>query len=277
MQKLKHTLLSPRFRTAFFVAGWLIVATTVLLAVTTTPTSVVIAIGAFGLALLATANSLAVRAALWRSQSNFMTIKRHQGEKLRNLELRHSAHTEHSSVLLGRIQSQLEQMANKPATPYSPKLPQNIRFDANHMVESLRTMFPTEPCLANYLSTLLQSDHDRILLVGDFDEISPDSLHSRIDLFSKLAGINITLCRLADRKEPLWNVRKYQRIALLPSKHPRALIPFSWVDSRTELYYLGAEMSEDFLQGMNFGIPVGFGWLSNEHHGIEFKVRRAQG
>lgn len=275
MDDLKKFLLTPRARSATFLAGWAALLLAILSQLILHSVGLMCSLGLIGVGLLETSSALAVRAGLWRTQSNISESK-----KLASLVERQSKNLDQAMTSVGQslsrantgvdglnsktraIVNQLEQRGMKV----------NDGGNNGAGIEAILAFQHLEPRLAAYLLGIGAHESGRVLLVYDTDD------KRKVETVATLLGVKIEIVSPHNSNEKVWDIRSFQRIAVIPSiENPQPILPFSWIDARAKLHFLGDSLDEEYLRGLSHGLPINFGSVRSGMDGVEFKVRRDLG
>lgn len=275
MDDLKKFLLTPRARSAAFVAGWVTLLLAILSQLILRSVGIMCSLGLVGIGLLETSNALAVRAALWRSQSNISESK-----KLTTLVQHQFKNLDQAMTSVGQglskanagvdglnsktrvIVNQLEQRGMKV----------NDGGNNGAGIEAILAFQHLEPRLAAYLLGIDGQEAGPVLLVYETDA------KRKVETVAELLGVKVDIVSPLNYNEKVWNIRNFQRIAVMPSiESPQPILPFSWIDARAKLHFLSDSLDEEYLRELSHGLPVNFGSVRSGMDGVEFKVRRDLG
>lgn len=272
MNSLRYKLLSPNARTVVFFIGWVILALFMVLCLCGAELKLLAGTGVIGLAFLVTANSLAVRASLWRSQANLTATKTSlsaASDEVVDLLVRNTESVD--KLIAGQGRSQRGVASSRDVV--SSNFGAFSTFTPD--VTDARTVFPDEPYLANYLNALSGVSKGPILVVGAFGAQDNDLIRKRLQSLATDLGIGVEIVSSVEKNSPVWDVRSYKHIAILPHEDkPASLIPFSWVESRAQIHVLARHVRDGYLRALNYGTEVEFAYLPGSKFGVEVKVRR---
>lgn len=275
MHKLRRMLLSPSVRTGFFVIGWVTLLFVLVLCPIGAGAQWVTGVGIIGVAFLVTANSLAIRASLWRSQANLTATKefsRRETEDILSLIDVKADRLEKRVASVGSLNHRQSSTGNVRATTEAKTL-----SETRGPALEPKLIFPDMPYLANYLDAVGEAKRDPILVIGDFKLVNRDSVVERLRSVAHDLELKIETVSSTHREMPVWDVRSFKRIVILPHEaEPASLIPFSWIEPRARIHVLGAHIDDDYLRDLNYGTAVDFAHLPAGRLGVEVKVRRKQ-
>lgn len=274
MDDLKRRLLSPKARTSLFTLGWAILAAFGVSCLIGVQDNLLTALGVIGVALLVTANSLAIRAVLWRAQANLTATKSWvsvANDEVMGLLNRNAEGIDR--ILADRDSSRRSASGSREDNESRMRSFSN----SDHEPPVPRTILPDEPYLANYLISASEGRNDPTLIVGDFESHGTDSLRARLEFVAASLGIDVEIVSSVKENSPVWDVRSYKQIAILPhDSKPAPLIPFSWIEPRAQIHVLAPRVHNEYLKALNYGTEVKFAHLHGNKNGVEVKVRRSQ-
>lgn len=274
MDDLKRRLLSPKARTALFALGWVTLVVFGVSCLIGVRDNLLTALGVIGVAFLVTANSLAIRAVLWRAQANLTATKSWMSvanDEVIGLLNRNAGGIDR--ILADRGSSGRSASANREDDDSRKRAISNSELE----LPLPRTILPDEPYLANYLNAVSEGKSYPTLIVGDFESHGNDSLRARLEFVAASLGIDVKIVSSVEENSPVWDVRSYKYIAILPhASKPAPLIPFSWIEPRAQIHVLAPRVHNEYLKALNYGTVVDFAHLHRNENGVEVKVRRSQ-
>lgn len=275
MDDLKKFLLTPRARSLAFLGGWAMLGLAVLSQLILHRAGITCPLGLVGIGLLETSNALAVRASLWRIQSGISETR-----KLRSSVEGKSRDFDQMLTSIGRgiskTNSGLDGVNSRTRAIVNQLQQRGMKVtdEGNNGagVEAILAFQHLQPRLAAYLLGLGGSQVDPILLVYETND------EKKVETISRLLGVEVVIVSPVSDEAKVWDIRKFQRIAIIPSSaNPKPILPFSWVDARAKLHFLSASLDEEYLRELSHGVPVKFGSVRSGMDGVEFKVRRELG